>query len=145
MLILAILTIMSAQDTSADITGFRGFEWGTPYSEMSEGMIKSSSMNPGFKGYEKPDDDMIYAGIEAHTIIYLFKKDKFNCISVGYYNNQVDSVVANLTELYGEPEYIVTPFVTNYEWYFPSSIMVLSYITINDSDKSVALGIRKPK
>jgi len=145
MVLLVMFTIAVAQDAPTDITGFRGFAWDTPYRDMSEGMVKSSSINPGFKGYEKPGDDMIYAGIKAHTIIYLFKKDKFNCISIGYYNNQVDSVVANLTELYGDPQYTVTPFVTNYEWDFPSSIMVLSYMTFNESDKSVALGIRKPK
>ncbi len=57
-----------------DVDGFREYKLGTPFDEMSEGLVKSSSMNPGYKGYEKPGDDMMFEGIEAHTIIYMFKK-----------------------------------------------------------------------
>lgn len=144
-LIFICMSVVFALDIPSDITGFRGFSWDTPYADMSDGLVKSSSMNPGFKGYEKPGDDMIFANLEAHTIIYLFKKDKFNCVSINYYNKQIDSLVTNLTAMYGEPKTTINPFLQNYEWYFPGSVMVLSYFVMNESDKSVALGIRKPK
>lgn len=133
------------QAAPPNIDGFRGYKWDTPYAKMAEGMVKSSSFNPGFKGYEKPGDDMLFAGIRAHTIIYLYKKDLLNCVSIGYYNRQLDSVLTNLTALYGEPKATVNDFLKNYEWYFPSTVMVLSYFAMNESDKSVALGLRKPK
>ena len=137
--------LLFAQTEPVDIDGFRGFKWDTPYAKMSEGLQKSSSFNPGFKGYEKPGDDMLFAGVRAHSIIYLFKKDLFNCISIGYYNNQMDSVLANLSGKYGPPRATENDFLRNYEWYLPSSVMVLSWFVANESDKSVALGIRKPK
>lgn len=143
--LLSATMLLIAQTPRGDVTGFRGYAWDTPYAAMSEGMEKSSSFNPGFKGYEKPGDDMVFAGIRAHTIIYLFKKDKLNCVSIGYYNDQLDSVLTNLKAIYGEPKATVNDFLKNYEWYFPSTIMVLSYFAANESDKSVALGLRKPK
>ena len=144
-LIALCVSFVFALDIPADITGFRGFLWDTPYADMSEGLVKSSSMNPGFKGYEKQDDDMFFANMEAHTIIYLFKKNVFNGVSINYYNSQLDSLVFHLTALYGEPKTTINSFIQNYEWYFPSSVMVLSYFVMNESEKSVALGIRKPK
>ena len=144
LILFLILTALYAQ-VPQDIPGFREYKWDTPYAQMSEGMEKSSSFNPGFKGYEKPGDDMMFAGVEAHTIIYLFKKDLLNCVSINYYNHQVDSILTNLSEHYGEPRATVNDFLRNYEWHFPSTVMVLSYFLMNESDKSVALGLRKPK
>jgi hypothetical protein len=137
--------ILTAQTSVTDIAGFRAYRWDTPYAEMSQGLVKSSSFNPGFKGFEKTGDDMHFAGVEAHTIIYLFKKDKLNCVSLGYYNKQLDSLLINLKSMYGEPRATVNDFLKNYEWHFPSTVMVLSYFAANESDKSVALGLRKPK
>lgn len=145
MVLLLSAAVLSAQTNVTDITNFRGYKWDTPYTEMSQGLVKSSSFNPGFKGFEKPGDDMHFAGAKAHTIIYLFKKDKLNCVSIGYYNNQLDSVLTNLKTVYGEPIATVNDFLKNYEWHFPSTVMVLTYFSANDSDKSVALGLRKPK
>ena len=140
-----LLTALYAQ-VPQDIKGFRDYTWDTPYAQMSEGMQKTKGFNPGFnRGVEKTGDDMVFAGIEAHTIIYLYKKDLLNCVSIGYYNHQLDSVLTNLTALYGEPKATVNDFLKNYEWYFPSTVMVLSYFAMNESDKSVALGLRKPK
>lgn len=147
LIVLLIFTfaVLMAQDVSKDIIGFRDFAWDTPYTEISEGMVKSSGINPGYKGYEIPGDDMEFAGLEAQTILYLFKQNKFNCISFVYKNDQLDTLINNLTKLYGEPKATLTPFINNYEWHFPSSVMVLSHFPMNESDKSVALGIRKPK
>ena len=140
-----LLTTLCAQVPN-DINGFRDYAWDTPYAQMSEGMQKTKGFNPGFnRGVEKTGDDMVFAGIEAHTIIYLFKKDLLNCVSINYRNDQVDSVLTNLTERYGEPKATVNDFLRNYEWHFPSTVMVLSYFLMNESDRSVALGLRKPK
>jgi len=74
MLIIVLAFVSSLVMAQTDVDGFREYKLGTPFDDMSEGLTKSSSLNPGFKGYEKPGDDMMFEGIEAHTTIYLFKK-----------------------------------------------------------------------
>jgi len=119
--------------------------WDTPFDEVSEGMTKSSSKTPGFKGFEKAGDDMNFEGIEAHTVIYLFKKNKFVGASMGITKGQVDDAVALFTEKFGEPRFTDTPFLKNYEWVLDKSVAVISVFPTNKSEKSATMAIRKPK
>ncbi len=143
MLIIVLAFVSSLVMAQTDVDGFREYKLGTPFDDMSEGLIKSSSLNPGFKGYEKPGDDMMFEGIEAHTIIYLFKKKKLHVVSIGIHNDDVEKAAAAFTAKYGEPSFTENAFIKNYEWEFPSSKIVLSHFLTNPSEKSAAIGIRK--
>lgn len=142
-LVMAVFTCgLFAQE---GVDNFRGIQWDTPFDEVSEGMTKSSSKTPGFKGYEKAGDDMNFEGIEAHTVIYLFKKNKFVGASMGITKDQVDDAVALFTEKFGEPKITDTPFLKNYEWVLDKSVAVISYFPTNKSEKSATMAIRKPR
>ncbi len=142
-LILLFASFSSLVLAQTDVDGFRQYKLGTPFEEMSEGMVKSSSLNPGYQGYEKLGDDMMFEGIEAHTIIYMFKKKKLHVVSIGIHNDDVEKAAAALTAKYGDPSFTENAFIKNYEWEFPSSKIVLSHFLTNPSEKSAAIGIRK--
>jgi hypothetical protein len=140
-----LLTLAYNVFSQADIDGFRGKKWDTPFEQMSEGMQKSSKFNPGFKAYEKDRDDMLFEGIKANTITYLFKKELFAGVIIAIYNKDVEKVVAALTSKYGDPKLTETSFLKNYEWVLPSTDLVVSYFISNASEESASIGIRKQK
>jgi hypothetical protein len=142
---ITIALLLSFSVFAQDVDNFRGFKWDTPFEEMSEGLTPTKSKTPGFKGYEKANENYNYEGITTHTIIYLFKKDKFIGVTMGITNDQVDDAVAMLTKKYGEPRITDTPYLKNYEWIMENAVAVVSYFTTNKDEKSATIGFRKPR
>ncbi len=138
--LLALCQMASAQ---IDADGFRQYKIGTHFDQMSEGMERSKSLNPGFRGYEKTNEDFDIGGIEAHTIIYMFKKNLLQVVSIGIHNEDVEKAVGLISEKFGEPQYTETPFIRSFEWAFDKTTIVLSHFPTNTSEKSAAIGIRK--
>jgi len=128
----------------SDLNGFRNFTWDTPFTQMSEGMVKSKSITPGYESYEKTGDNLLFEGLTSRSILYLFKKGLFKGVTIGLYNKDVDVAVQKLTKKYGEPKYTETPFLKNWEWHLNSAIIALSFFPTNKNDESAAIGIRKP-
>ncbi|MCH8904380.1 MAG: hypothetical protein IIA45_10750 [Bacteroidetes bacterium] len=131
--------------SQTDLTGFRGIEWGTPFEEISEKLTPSKNKTPGVKGYDMKDNDYNFEGVVAHTMTYGFKKDKFHGVNIGVYNKDLETVVASLTEKYGEPKVTKTPILDNYEWHLPSTSITLTYFMMTKSEEGVTIGFSKSR
>ncbi|HPD65139.1 MAG TPA: hypothetical protein P5050_05710 [Bacteroidia bacterium] len=144
-LLIVLLLIPVAAYCQKDIDNFRNYKWDTPFAQMSEGMTPTKSSTPGFKGYEKANDNLMYEGIQAASIIYLFKNGLFTGVTIAIFKKDVPKALANLKAKYGEPKTTQTPFLNNYEWYLEKSVIVLSEFPTNTSEPAASIGIRKPR
>ncbi len=126
------------------IPDFRGKKWDTPFAEMSGDLVRDNNLTPGFKSYHKTDEDYNFAGAKAHTISYLFKRNVFYGVNIGYYDKDLETVAKNLTKKYGEPKHNVTPMLDNYEWVWDNTIMTLTKFNTGQ-EKNIALNIGKKR
>jgi len=145
-IIIGMLVISSAIFAQKEITEFRGIKWDTPFSEISEGMVKAKTMTPGFKGFAKEGDDMNFAGAEAHHITYMFKKNLLYGVCFAYYRKDLETVVENITAKYGEPKATETFLLDNYEWMFEKTMITLTvFKTGEEANNMLNIGKKRTR
>ncbi|MBT3423992.1 MAG: hypothetical protein HOG05_09115 [Bacteroidetes bacterium] len=140
-----ILFIALASSTFAQVNSYNGYKWGTPYSEMEDKLVPSDNKIPGYKSYEMKNQEMKFEGFTVHTLSYVFKKNVFYGVNIGFYSKDKETILALLTKKYGEPKAVETPFVVNYEWHLEKTAMALTYLPTNQGDKSLSFTMGKKK
>jgi hypothetical protein len=140
LLALSVLLIGSGLMAQKEIPDFRGYKWGTPYDDMSGFLKKGTNLTPGFKNYVHTEEDFNFSGAKAHTISYLFKKDEFYGVNIGYFDKDFNAVLAFLTNKYGEGKAAESPMFNSYEWVYETTIMTLTKFNTGE-EKNVALNI----
>lgn len=143
-LVFLILISSSIVYSQEQITGFGGWEWGTPLVDVESQLTKSSNKLPGFAAYDKINEELTFEGLDARLITYGFKKKVFRAVNIGLKNSDLDKIVEIFTEKYGEPKKTETPFLTNWEWHISSADMSITYLPSKKED-GVTIGIKGKK
>ncbi|HPR30639.1 MAG TPA: hypothetical protein PLK12_01030 [Prolixibacteraceae bacterium] len=144
LVIILLLTVSMTAFSQTEMKGFRGFDWDTPRSSMWADLVPDSGLNPGFKAYNRPNDDLIFEGFQTLSIIYGFKKDLFTGVILSFHKDDYPALLKMITERYGEPsKKSETPFLNNYVWKLSFSEIAIINTPLNESEKNTTLNIGK--
>lgn len=139
LLLVFIMGTLYSQCQSID--GFRGWKWGTPYSEVETELIKSRNKIPGFKAYDKIGDKLEYEGMQVRLITYGFKKNVFKAINIGMYSKDIDAIIEVFTKKYGKPKQTEMEFLKNWEWHLENADISVAFIPTK-KENGISVGIK---
>lgn len=142
--VLALLLVL-CNFVFAQLNSYKGYKWGTPYTEMADKLVPSTNKIPGFKAYDYKEGPSKFEGFSIHTETYGFKKDVLYGVNLGAYTKDKDALLALLTKKYGEPEVVESPFIVNYNWFLEETDIALTYMPMVEGDKSLSISFGRKK
>ncbi len=122
------------------VDDFRGWKWGTPFSQLESELVKSKNKLPGFKAYDKIGDLLEFEGCKARLITYGFKKDVFRIVNIGLYSDDIEKITRIFTEKYGEPKVSELGLLKNWEWQLKTADISIAYI--KSKKDGITIGIK---
>ncbi|HEY5974184.1 MAG TPA: hypothetical protein VIU41_05530 [Geobacteraceae bacterium] len=101
-----LLSIGVSVATAAEMDGFRGLKWGSEPAALSifgqkkvEGHMGAV---PGVQAYQLNNDDLVFGGVKATSIVYAFFKGRFTSVSIDFVGfDNFEKMQAYCKQLFG--------------------------------------------
>jgi hypothetical protein len=89
MLVTAVLLALTLPAPASELTeAFRGYPWGSEVREIqsSDPKLVEGHMGvmPGVEAFQRNDEDLIFGGVKAEAITYIFYQGKFTTVSIDF-------------------------------------------------------------
>jgi hypothetical protein len=86
--VISLILLSAASAKAETVNGFRDLTWGVKLETMLEldPKLVEGHMGamPGVKAFKRADDDLMFGGIKAEAISYIFYKGRFTTVSIDF-------------------------------------------------------------
>jgi len=142
-LALVFLALSLSVYSQEELKTFRGHAWGTSFQEMSSQLQPADTRTTmGMKAYSKNGEELVFEGLSADNILYLFKRNELVAGTIAMDNGNLDKLIEILTGKYGEPKKTDAVVLTNYEWKLSAAMLVVTHIPSASNNIGVSVQIK---